>query len=63
MIDMCKELRAIEVTYEDGTVITTSMAAGLTDKQMTDYFRPGRVFNIDSVEDRMVTVKSNKIIR
>lgn len=39
-------LRAIRVTYSDGTVIATDMAAHLTDKQVLDYFKVGKVFNL-----------------
>lgn len=39
-------LRTIRVTYSDGTVICTDMAANLTDKQMLAYFKVGKVFNL-----------------
>lgn len=56
-------LRAIKVTYSDGTVITTSMAANLTDKQMLDYFRPGKVFNLGSLNDNLQYVVSREILK
>lgn len=57
-------LKAIEVTYECGEVITTSMASGLSDQQMLDYFKPGKVFNIGNGEhDRLSKVKSRKILK
>ena len=40
------ELRSVRVTYTDGTVITTDMAAGLTDDQITNYFKIGKEFNL-----------------
>lgn len=65
--NMCiddRGLRAIEVTYECGEVITTSMASGLTDKQMLNYFKPGKVFNLGQGEhDRLSKVKSRKILK
>lgn len=60
---MKTNLRAIEVTYSNGDVILTSMAAHLTDEQMTDYFRVGKQFNIGSATDNMQKVVSTKILR
>ena len=56
-------LRAIKVTYTNGTEYTTSMAAGLTDEQMLNYFAPGKWFNIGSVEDNMQQIVKSEIIR
>ena len=57
-------LRVVKVTYDDGDVITTSMAAHLTDKDIKEYFRIGKKFNIGSGEiDRIVAVKKVKILR
>lgn len=56
-------LRAIKVYYENGDTITTSMSANLTDKEMLDYFQPGKVFNIGSVSDNMQRVVKSEIIR
>lgn len=56
-------LREVAVTYEDGTTITTSMAAHLSDADIKNYFRAGREFNIGSGgKDKMVKVKSVKIL-
>ena len=57
-------LRSIIVTYDDGTVIPTSMAAHLTDKEMLDYFAVGKPFNIGSGErDHVVCVANAEIVR
>jgi hypothetical protein len=56
-------LRGVEVTYADGTVIPTSMAANLSDEDIHNYFKVGRMFNIGNVEDNMQAVKSVNIIR
>lgn len=56
------KLRCVEVTYECNTVITTSMAAGLTDSEIIDYFKIGRLFNIGNVEDNLKRVKSINIL-
>ncbi len=58
-----KELRAVRVTYDNGEVIETSMAAGLTDKEMLDYFAIGTEFNIGSVTDKMAKVTNVEILR
>jgi len=57
------DLRVVEVTYENGDKITTSMAADLTDKEIKDYFEVGKEFNIGSVKDLLSKVKSVKIIK
>ena len=56
-------LRSIVVTYDDGTVIPTNMAAHLTDKEMLDYFAVGTVFNIGSIDDNVVAVASAVIVK
>lgn len=56
-------LRVIRVYYENGDIITTPMSANLTDKEMLDYFRPGKVFNIGSVSDNMQRIVKSEIIR
>ena len=56
-------LRGVEVTYADGTVIPTSMAANLSDEDIHAYFTPGKLFNIGNVEDNMQAVQSVNIIR
>ena len=51
-------MRSARVTYSDGTVIRTSMAAYLTDKEIKDYFKIGKSFNIGIVDDNIQTVVS-----
>lgn len=58
-----KELREIRVTYDNGDVIETSMAAGLTDQEILDYFKVGTEFNIGSVSDKMAKVTKAEILR
>lgn len=55
-------LREIKVTYSDGTVISTNMAAHLTDQQMLNYFSIGRPVNIGNVTDNMQTIVAAEII-
>lgn len=63
--DFLKEaLREIEVHFSDGSKLTTNMASGLSDKEMTDYYKIGRAFNIGAGgKDKMVKVKKTKIIK
>jgi hypothetical protein len=57
-------LRAIEVTFSDNSKLSTDMAANLTDQEMKDYYKIGRVFNIGQGEkDKLVKVKSVKILK
>lgn len=66
--DLMRKLRAIRVTYSDGTVITTNMAAHLTDEQAMAYFKVGKVFNLgthfpDSQEDNEQVVVKAEILK
>lgn len=56
------KLREVKVTYDDGTVVETSMAASLTNKDIKEYFRIGKKFNIGKVRDKIVSVKKVKIL-
>ena len=55
-------MRGAKVTYSDGTVINTSLAAHLTDKEINDYFKVGKQFNIgNGPADNLQTVVSCEI--
>ncbi len=57
-------LREVKVFFSDGDVIHTNMAAHITDEQILDYYKPGRVFNLGRGEhDYMATVESVQIIK
>lgn len=56
-------LRAVRVTYSDGEVIETSMAHGLTDHEIKEYFAVGKTFNIGSVTDNLQTVVKCEILK
>lgn len=56
-------LRVIKVTYSNNDVVITSMAAHLTDKEMLNYFKVGRLFNIGSVTDNLQKVIKTQIIK
>jgi hypothetical protein len=56
-------LRAIKITYSDGNIICTSMAAHLTDSEMLNYFAIGKWFNIGSNADNMQQVVKTEILR
>jgi hypothetical protein len=55
-------LRSAKITYSDGTVINTSLAAHLTDKEIYDYFKVGSKINIGNGPlDNLQTVVSCEI--
>jgi hypothetical protein len=57
-------LREVKVLYADGTVSYVSMASGLTNKEIRNYFRVGKRFNIGvGDKDKLVAVKKVKILR
>ena len=56
LIKEFKPLRSVDVTYSNGETISTSMAAGLTDEEIKEYFAVGRWFNIGVLEDNMQRV-------
>jgi len=57
-------LREIRVTWKSGETAVYSMASGLTDQQMTDYYRPGKSFNVgNGPYDLYDTIKAAEIIR
>ncbi len=56
-------LRGVKVTYADGSVIPTSMAAHLSDEEIYNYFKKGKMFNIGVGEnDNLQAVEKVEII-
>lgn len=52
------KLRRVKVVFDNGDVINTSMAAHLTDEEILDYYKVGKVFNLGSGElDNLQKVK------
>jgi hypothetical protein len=57
-----EKLRSIKVTYDNGKVIHVSMASGLSDKEMLEYYKVGKTFNIgDGENDLLAKVVSAEI--
>ena len=56
-------MRAVRVTFTNGSKLDTSVADHITDAEIRAYYRKGKVFNIGNVKDRMTKVKSVKIIK
>ena len=55
--------RKVKVTYDNGSVVTTSMAANLSDEQIKAHFKIGKEFNLgNGGGDKMVKVKSVTIL-
>jgi hypothetical protein len=58
------DMREVKVTYANGDVVHTSMAAGLTDKEILNYFAVGKAFNIGAGEyDNMQRIVKTEIIK
>ena len=55
-------MRSVKVTFSDNNSLVTSMSASLTDDDIRAYYRIGRVFNVGSVEDKLVKVASVEIL-
>ena len=60
---MKTNLRSVKVTYADGNIIYTDMAARLTDNEILSYFAVGKVFNIGNVDDSLQAVTECEIIK
>ena len=56
-------LREVKIFYANGDIINTSMAANLTDKEIKQYFKVGRNFNIGSVVGNLQAVKKAEILK
>lgn len=56
-------LRQVKVTFKNGDIINTSMAANLTDNEIKDYYKIGRFFNLGNVSDNMQPVTELEIIK
>jgi len=56
------KLRGAKVTYSNGDSERTSLAAHLTDEDILNYYKIGRVFNIGSVGDCLVKVVKCEIL-
>ncbi len=57
------KLREVKVSFGNGDVIHTNMAAGLTDQEIKDYYKIGRIFNLGAVGDNMQKVIKLQIIK
>lgn len=58
-----RKFRTVKVYFEDGDYFTTDMNGNLTDKEIKDYYRIGRTFNVGSgPNDNMQKVSKIEII-
>jgi hypothetical protein len=56
-------LRSAKINYDNGQSITTSLAAGLTDREILDYFKVGATVNIgDGEYDKLVKIVKVEIL-
>lgn len=59
-----KPLRVVQVSYDNGHVITTSLNSKLKKSEIHEYFKIGRIFNIGlNGEDLLCKVTSINIIQ
>lgn len=57
------ELRSVRVTFDDGNVVNTNIAAGVTDEEIKAYYAVGKEFNLGSGEnDRIAKVTKVDIL-
>lgn len=62
-MDLGESLRHVRVTFDDGNVIDTNMAAGLSDEEIKDYYAIGKEFNVgDGEHDKMARVSDVEIL-
>ena len=60
---MYKPLREVSILFTNGDVINTNMSANVTDKEIQEYYKVGRVFNLGSVDDLLTRVKEVTIVK
>ena len=57
-------LRAAKITFSDGDTITTDLAANLTDNEILEYYKIGKIFNLGCGEnDNLVKVVKVEILK
>lgn len=56
------KFRHVTVTFKDGDVINTNMSGHLTDEEILDYYRIGKMFNIGRGEHDNVQAVANVVI-
>ena len=57
------ELQYVKVHYSNGKSIKTEMNKNLTDKEILNYFKIGKIFNIGTIKDEMAKVTKVEIHR
>lgn len=58
-----EKLRTVKVIWSDGSSMTTNLAARLSDDDIKQYYKKGKIFNIGSgAKDKMVTVRDVQIL-
>lgn len=55
--------RHIEVKLSDGNIISTSMAAHVTDQEIKDYYKIGMTLNTGIVNDNLVQITEVNILK
>lgn len=57
------ELQYVKIHYSNGKSIKTEMNKNLSDKEIRNYFKIGKVFNIGTTKDEMTKVTKVEIYR
>lgn len=56
-------MRYVKISYADGQIIGTSLNPNLSDAEIYEYFKIGKVFNIGNVVDNCQKVVKCEIIK
>lgn len=56
-------MKTVKITFSNDDTITTNMNPKLTDKEIKDYYKIGRIFNIGNVEDNLQKVIKVEILK
>ena len=61
---MYKPLREVRIHYSNGYINETNVSGNLTNREIKEYFKRGKVFNIGNGEhDRLTRVRRVEILR
>jgi len=61
---LTESLREVKIIFADGSSLVTSMAAHLSDKDIKDYYKVGKTFNLGSGDkDKMTKVEKVIILK
>lgn len=56
-------MKTVKITFSNNDTITTNMNPKLTDQEINEYYKIGRIFNIGNVEDNLQKVTKVEILK